>query len=466
MQFHTPTIFLILGFLYIMLPIAVWLALSNQPSKTIFLWCVGGELLAIGLLLIGLRPFIPAWVSYTVANALAWMAILIQASALRHALKLNWHVRYMVLVVAAWLAVFEYFRIVLENAHLRFAWSILFFVVDFAYISYLARRISLDYDLKSGRWLSVAYGIAAVMMLIRMLRILFGFTEPDVVAQGADSLLVAFSGFMVSVLGNFSFVGIAMERATKKEMQATAERARQEESFRLSEQIAQLERQRTLGVMSYSFAHELSQPLTAILMDAHAVKSSLTSNHIDAKALSESIEDIERNAARTGQLIDRIRNFIRPTQDHFEPVDMKLLVRDVKQLLLHEIRIQKIEFEWDFEQEESVVSGDRVQLSQIVLNVYRNAIQALSDSQIRKIFVSLDSQAQRVVLRVRDSGPGLSEKLKHNIGMPFVTSKKDGLGVGLSISKTIAEKHGGSLSITNAMDGGALVELNLPALSI
>jgi signal transduction histidine kinase len=466
MQFHTPTIFLVLSFLYIMMPIAVWLALSNQPTKTIVLWCVGGELLAIGLLLIGLRPFIPAWVSYTLANALAWMAILIQASALRHALKLNWHARYMVLVVAAWLAVFEYFRTVLENAHLRFAWSVLFFVVDFAYISYLARRISLDYDLKSGRWLSVVYGIAAVVMLIRMLRILLGVTEPDAMAQGVDSLMVGFSGFMVSVLGNFSFVGLDMERTTKKEMQAAAERARKAESFRLSEQIAQLERQRTLGVMSYSFAHELSQPLTAILMDAHAVKSSLTSNHIDVKSLSESIEDIERNAARTGQLIDRIRNFIRPTQDHFEPVDMKLLVRDVKQLLLYEIRIQKIEFEWDFEQEECVVLGDRVQLSQIVLNVYRNAIQALSDSQIRKIFVSLDSQAQRVVLRVRDSGPGLSEKLKHNIGMPFVTSKKDGLGVGLSISKTIAEKHGGSLSITNAMDGGALVELNLPALSI
>ena len=107
MQFHTPTVFLTLSFLYIMLPIAVWLALFNQPSKTIVLWCVGGELFAIGLLLVGLRPFIPAWVSYPLANVFTWMAILIQALALRRALDLNWRPIHMVLVVLVWGLVFE-----------------------------------------------------------------------------------------------------------------------------------------------------------------------------------------------------------------------------------------------------------------------------------------------------------------------------------------------------------------------
>jgi C4-dicarboxylate-specific signal transduction histidine kinase len=108
--------------------------------------------------------------------------------------------------------------------------------------------------------------------------------------------------------------------------------------------------------------------------------------------------------------------------------------------------------------------GDKVQLSQIVLNVYRNAIQAMSDEKIRAINVSLEHDEQRVVLRVHDSGPGLSESLRDQVGHPFVTTKSDGLGVGLSISKTIAEMHSGSLTIANAVGGGALVELNLPAI--
>jgi C4-dicarboxylate-specific signal transduction histidine kinase len=105
-----------------------------------------------------------------------------------------------------------------------------------------------------------------------------------------------------------------------------------------------------------------------------------------------------------------------------------------------------------------------VQLSQIVLNVYRNAIQAMSTEKVRRITVSLERDPQRVVLRVRDSGPGLNESLRDHVGHPFVTTKDDGLGVGLSISKTIAKMHSGSLTITNAVGGGALVELNLPAI--
>jgi C4-dicarboxylate-specific signal transduction histidine kinase len=173
---------------------------------------------------------------------------------------------------------------------------------------------------------------------------------------------------------------------------------------------------------------------------------------------------VERSANRTVQLVERIRNFIRPTQSQYELVDMKVLVRDVQLLLSHDIKIWGVEFEWDFDAAECVVMGDKVQLSQIVLNVYRNAIQAMSNEKVRRITVSLERDTQRVVLRVRDSGPGLSESLRNQVGHPFVTTKDDGLGVGLSISKTIAEMHSGILTVANAVDGGAVAELNLPAI--
>lgn len=461
--YHIPTVYLVLSFLYILLPIAVWLALNNQKSKTIFLWCAGGELLAIGLLLIGLRASVPSWVSYTLANGLSWMAILIQAMALQRVLKQPLRMVYTGVAVIAWLLVFEYFRLVLQNSHLRFGWALVFFIGAFAFISYLAKRVSVIHGLKNARLLSLVYGAASIVLFVRVLRLVFGFTEPDAAAQGADSFLIVASGVLVSVLGNFTFVGVFIERATNREMLATTARVRQEESARLGEQIAQLERQRTLGAMSYSFAHELSQPLTAILMDTHAIKSSLSANQLDINEIKESIEEVERSANRTVQLVERIRNFIRPTQGDYEDVDMKVLVHDVRLLLSHDIRNQNVQFEWDFGEDACLVRGDKIQLSQIVLNVYRNAIQAMAGAEVRKISVSLEREDQRVILHVHDSGTGLDDIVKDQVGQPFVTTKREGLGVGLSISKTIAEMHLGSLTITNAVDGGALVELNLPA---
>lgn len=333
----------------------------------------------------------------------------------------------------------------------------------FCYIAYLAWRIAKVYELKSGRWLFVVYALAAYMLFIRVCRVLLNVTEPDAVAHGLESVLTVISGLLISVVGSFTFVSMFLERAAKNENQATELRVRQEETRRLGEQIAQLERQRTLGVMSYSFAHELSQPLTAILMDTQTIRSRLASVPVNLNDISRSVDDVECSATHTADLIARIRNFISPSQGNYSVVDLKVLVRDVKFLLAHDIRTLKVSFEWDFDAADCTVHGDKVQLSQIVLNVYRNAMQAMATGEVRKIFVSLAHEDSRVVVRVHDSGPGLPDAMKDQVGQPFVTSKVDGLGVGLSISKNIAEMHGGSLTITNAVGGGALVELNLPA---
>jgi C4-dicarboxylate-specific signal transduction histidine kinase len=464
-MYHIPTAYLIIGLLYLFLPIVVWVTLRYQESYTAKLWCVGGGLLAIGLLLIAVRASIPAVISYPVANSLCWIGILMQAMSLRHALDRTWRTDYLAVLVLVWVLVFEYFRVVMQSAELRFAWATAFFVMVFCYIAYLAWQVSIAHTLRSGRWLGLVYLLAATTLALRMARVLLNISEPDAVAQGLDSVLTVISGLLISVIGSFAFVSMFLERAAKKELVATELRVREEESRRLGEKIAQLERQRTLGVMSYSFAHELSQPLTAILMDTHSIRSGLSAQPIDLKQITDSLDDVERSANLTVMLIDRIRSFIRPTKNTYDLVDMKTLVRDVKLLLAYDIRTLNITFVWDFDEEPCAVHGDKIQLSQIVLNVYRNAIQSMATVNAQKIFVSLGNEGSRVVLRVRDSGPGLDESLKDKFGQPFLTTKSDGLGVGLSISKTIAEIHGGSLSISNAVNGGALVELNLPAFN-
>lgn len=111
------------------------------------------------------------------------------------------------------------------------------------------------------------------------------------------------------------------------------------------------------------------------------------------------------------------------------------------------------------------MTGDSIQLSQILLNLYRNAMQAMQGQSRKEIEVRFSCDDQKVCVYVKDNGPGLAPDMIGRVGTPFLTSKADGLGVGFSISRSLAQQHGGQLSIDNAPDGGALAELRLPALA-
>jgi len=460
--FHIPTVYLIVGLLYLMLPLVIWMVLSHLASSIARLWCLGGASMAIGLLLVGLRTEVSPWLSYPLANTLAWTGALLQVLALRRALRLTWQTAPMMGLIALWLCVFEYFRVIAPDAPLRFSWAMIYYFGVFAYIAQLAWRIYGVHGLTSGRWLSLVYALASVMMLIRVVRVLTGESEPGATSQGLDSALTVSSGLLISVIGSFAFVSMFLEQSAKREIEAVKQRVRLEESARLGDQIAHLDRQRTLGAMSASFAHELSQPLTAILMDAQTLKMGLHAGDMTPHEANALIDSVEGNTNRTVQLVERIRQFIRPSQRREGRVDLKTLLNDVADLLAHDLRVQHVQISYDFEPGDWVVMGDRIQLSQILLNVYRNAMQAMLSQATKHLFVSLERQGGHVVLRIQDNGPGVAEAISAQVGQAFVTTKPEGLGVGLSISRTIAELHGGSLTIANAVGGGALVELNLP----
>jgi C4-dicarboxylate-specific signal transduction histidine kinase len=473
-----PTVYLTVGALYLFIPLTSWLALSKQPSPSTHLWCSGSMVFGLSLVFVGLRNQVPEWVSYTLANGMNWTALMVMVLGLRRELdpkdqpKLMWSVESMLLSIVGAIALYEYFRLILEDPFLRFEWAIMNLFGWFIYIAWIADKIANQQKLRSARWLSGVFIFATLLVMIRFIRVAIGAAEPDASAQQIDTVMTVCAGLSTSIFGNFAMVAMVLERAHQVNVDSAAKAARDEESRRLGAQIEQLERQRTLGAMSASFAHELSQPMTAILMDIESIKNNLdqdqkneasagTSAGTSVRNILSSVEDIQKSAEHTVQLISRIRNFIRPTENIFERVDITQLVRDVLLLLTYEIRKHNVRFEFELTDEPCSVQGDRVQLSQILLNVYRNAIQAVQDRNARWVRVTLEVQAKRVVLRVFDSGAGVSTNLIGKVGQPFVTNKVDGLGVGLSISSAIAEKHDGSLTITNAVDGGAVVELNL-----
>jgi signal transduction histidine kinase len=248
----------------------------------------------------------------------------------------------------------------------------------------------------------------------------------------------------------------------RRELKATAERARDDESRRLGEQIAQLDRQRSLGELSASLGHELNQPLTA----AQVAKRGLQSGRFDTSQHTEFLDKIVHNTKQANQIIERIRGFIRPSALRSEMIDLNTLVREVAELIADEAQRCKVRFTFTVNAHQVLVAGDPIQLSQIVLNVFRNAIEAMTQMTLREIQVSCSNSDDRTILRIRDTGLGFRPDELDQVGTPFFTTKPKGLGMGLSISRSIAEQHGGTLSITNAVikdGGGAIIELHLPA---
>ncbi len=447
--FSIHTAYLLIGLLYVLLPIMSWVILANQRRKEVALWCFGGILFGLGAMLIGLRLVLDPLVSYTLAIALLWFGLAIKIDALKLELNIKPEPYAAFILGVAYIAVYEFFRTVLPLPMVRFSVGMLAFVFQSLLIGNLVIAFYRREKLQSLLWLFFTFVAAAALNVIKLLLVVTGYTAPDVSSSELDGLLTVTSGLLLAVVGNFAFVGLYLERAVKTQ------------ESKLSRQVAQLERQRSIGLMATSFAHELSQPLTSISLDLENIKEQNKTQGITPSALTQAIEEVEKTLTHAMNLIARIRNYIHPQAANFQENDLVHLLRDVATIVNYETRTHGVTLQFDLPAELNVWC-DKVEISQIVLNVYRNAIEAMQDSPERMLFITMRQEARQAVIQFKDTGVGITDAVKDHLGNAFFTTKDSGLGVGLSISKAIADKHGGTLVIDNGLSGGALVTLRLP----
>jgi signal transduction histidine kinase len=456
------TAILLAGLLYMLMPSAVWLVMNKQRTTTVVYWCVGGFLFGAGAILIGMRQQIPPWMTFALANLMLVAGNVLQAQSLRTELSKPFAMSQMIGLVIGHAFVYEFFRLVMAHSTLRFVWGAGVLTVSMAYIAYLAWQLDQKLSSQSARWMIGIHLLGATVMLFRLVRVALGFSDPDAATVAVDTLVAAIALLLASVVGNVAFIGIFFERSVKRDILLAQEQARQDENARLNAQIAQLDRQRSLGAMSASLSHELNQPLTAILLDTNMVQRGLQADNLSRTELLENIQAIEHNTQRASQIIERIRNFIRPEKPIRQAIDVNLLTREVHGLMTAELRSQHVHFSFVHDAKPAWVMGDPIQLSQVLLNVYRNALQAVAQVQTRKIVVRTSVQNNAVHVTVQDAGRGFVPETMQHVGEAFFTTKADGLGVGLNISRTIAQQHGGQLLFANALEGGAQVTLVLP----
>lgn len=232
------------------------------------------------------------------------------------------------------------------------------------------------------------------------------------------------------------------------------------------EELAHVARVATLGELAASIAHELNQPLSAVAANAHAARRLLAHDPPDLDEVMEALDDVAADARRAGEVIASMRQLLQDGESEERELDLAVVARDVVELLHSESVARGVAVGVDAsEGVDSRVRGDAPQLTQLLLNLVKNGVEAASarPAPPRVVTVSLSEAPGAVVVEVADNGPGFGSDDPETLFQPFVTRRRDGLGMGLSISRTIAESHQGSLVGRPREGGGASFVLRLPA---
>jgi two-component system, LuxR family, sensor kinase FixL len=243
---------------------------------------------------------------------------------------------------------------------------------------------------------------------------------------------------------------------------------RKETELELQEQRAELAhvaRVSMMGELAASLAHELNQPLTAILSNAQAALRFMSSKPADLEEVREILQDIVNDNSRAGEVIRRMRALAKKEELEFATLDIASLIRDVMALVHSDAILQNIRISLELEENLPLVRGDRVQLQQVVLNIMLNAFDAMKECLPSERKVKLQARAngeESIKVAVTDRGTGLKGDNLEKIFQPFYTSKRDGLGMGLSICRSIIEAHGGHLWAKNNNSTGATFYFTIP----
>jgi PAS domain S-box-containing protein len=243
--------------------------------------------------------------------------------------------------------------------------------------------------------------------------------------------------------------GVALDVTARKTAELQAERDRAA--------LTHMTRVSTMGQLSASIAHQLNQPLAAILGNAEVARAMLAREPVDHAELAEICDDIIDQDTRAAEIISRLSALFRRSEMRFVPLDLNELVVETLELVRTELMTRHVMPLSELDPSLPAVDGDRVQLQQVLLNLVLNAADAMKDTEpsARQLAIRTGRDGERVQLCVIDNGSGIAPAEIANVFNAFWTTKASGLGVGLAVSQSIIGAHGGTLAVANNADGGA-----------
>ena len=471
---------------YLVMHAVIWFALSEQRNAQVRLWCLSGLLSGIAVVPLAMRGVVSEWafiyigqIPMVLGNAGRCLALRMFFGNVSGQAKWFYGLTsfiFLVTMIGAFEnGVSEYY---LQVYYFAFYSVIL---IDYFLLGYWLKgeKQSLGADLlmAGGIGFSVTLGIRAIGIAV----------DPgslDIYANTPDQAIMVMGQMLCIPLTNIGFLRIFLERRetdrlqTERELAAAETRQtllgkHQQELQHLLQEREEIIRQLTLsnktaamGALVASLAHELNQPLCSIRLNTQLVERIISEDSVETNSDEEVkrlVVDLNRDNRRAADIIVKLRKLFEDRSGAMVSLDMNDLVRDCAALVHSHAQAKQVELVCHLEDSCPVV-GDQTQLQQVVLNVLNNAIEAAAESSQAPGRVEVQSVCTdtEVILKVSDNGPGISDEMRQSVFELFKTSKAEGMGVGLWLSKTVVNAHLGDIYFESKVGGGTCFEVRLP----
>ena len=461
MNLSNYTILMTLAFLHLILPLNTWVALSGQRSRAVRYWCASGALGGLAAVTGVLAPILPEplvyrlipWAVFASANIHLYN-LLADAAPERNPRGLP--VRLLAFVVLTeGLGVMggQNARMALQCVLIL---TVLGALVAAAWQGARSRRDRATLRLAVTYTVYLALALAATMMWTAGWKMVLPLESPGM------TVLLLIAVFAV-ISANFSFIRGRLETNLEGRLQDVEDIATAAESTALTQQLARLDRQRTVGFLAASLEAQLIAPITRMSAAAASAETSATALAPEPRGLTQSLDAIIEANRAASELTAKIRHFIRPAPAHITDVYPAALLRDAAQFIGPEVRERGIHVQFEVEDEPLVCRADERLLYQVLLNVLRNAMEAMEHCPKRELRLLGSRDGSRVHISICDSGPGFSDEALAAAGWQKYSSKAAGLGLGLSLARKILRGFDASLALANRPEGGARVDIDLPA---
>lgn len=490
MNVNVQTIFWMDAFLYLMLHAAIWYGLARFRSPVVVLWSASGIFSALGLCVLGSR----GWLS-TDAVVVAGQFLMVAGNwgrqvALR---SLNGPASSLWLWFSGGINVG--FLILSYGLHFSGSPESTVMLVFYAFFTlncleyfFAGKRIALTHDKKGANSVMWAGLILSGTLGIKTLAMLMGVGATELYETSWDQVLVFAGQFIALVMLCVGFMQIFIDQDHRIQMATEQQLAREQERAALASQHSQdlgvllnereeIIRQLTLsnksagmGALVASFAHELNQPLTANLLHAELLQNKLTTaiqhgTPVDLATLNMVASCIVSDTQRAGDIIRKLRNLFRMSKGEHTRMNFDRLVMDVLELVNAKMLASNILLTTEFD-DHFRLTGDATQLQQVVLNLVNNAIDAMVENRTRYPHLKIRGKVSGdfLDLEVEDNGKGIEPDRQDDVFNLFKTSKSQGMGVGLWLSRSIVEMHGGQLKFQSDPGHRTVFTLRLPSL--
>ena len=278
------------------------------------------------------------------------------------------------------------------------------------------------------------------------------YRRPSLWQEHQNTVLGALGAMVIQAL---LIVGLLYQRRARKRAELDSRR-----NLTLA---ADAHRRQTMSALTNSIAHDLGQPLSSMIHNAQALEMMIAADRATPDTIREILSDIRSQGVQATRIIDRHRTMLRTRRVDKKPVDLHVVIAESVALVAHDMTARQIQATMNLSSKPCVISGDQVLLQQVLVNLVINAMDAVAEMPPERRHLAIDTTvgAAEVELSVRDTGSGLPLHMDGTRFAPFVTTKSHGLGIGLTIVRTIVEAHGGTLKAHNNPEGGATFTVTL-----